>query len=125
MADSSQLRKLVAYNQWAYDKILTAIDGMTAEELARPGDAYFGPIGGNLHHALWATRDRSAHTPTPCGGRRESGSPVGEARCRQAATIRSRARGARPTPRPTPTSARPWSRSPLQAPIALYRTQTR
>jgi len=56
MADSNQLRKLVAYNQWANDKILTAIDGMMAEELARPVDAYFGTIAGNLHHVLWATR---------------------------------------------------------------------
>jgi hypothetical protein len=29
---------------------------MTAEELARPADAYFGTIAGNLHHVLWATR---------------------------------------------------------------------
>jgi uncharacterized damage-inducible protein DinB len=56
MADSSQLRKLVAYNQWANDKILTSIDGMTAQELARPVDAYFGTIAGNLHHVVWATR---------------------------------------------------------------------
>src|SRR5262245_66660522 len=56
MADSNQLRKLVAYNQWANDKILAAIDGMMAEELARPVDAYFGTIAGNLHHVLWATR---------------------------------------------------------------------
>ena len=33
MADSNQLRKLVAYNQWADERILAAIDGMTAEEL--------------------------------------------------------------------------------------------
>src|SRR5262249_44083252 len=54
MADSTQLRRLVAYNQWANEKILRAIDGMTAEDLARPVDAYFGTIGGNLHHVLWA-----------------------------------------------------------------------
>ena len=56
MADSNQLRNLVAYNQWANDKILAAIDGMMAEELAKPVDAYFGTIAGNLHHVLWATR---------------------------------------------------------------------
>jgi len=39
MADSNQLRKLVAYNEWANNKILAAIDGMTTEELARPVDA--------------------------------------------------------------------------------------
>ena len=56
MADSNQLRKLVAYNEWANNKILTAIDGMTTQELATPVDAYFGTIAGNLHHLLWATR---------------------------------------------------------------------
>ena len=29
-----QLRQLVAYNQWANERILTAIDGMTAEAVA-------------------------------------------------------------------------------------------
>src|SRR5215510_5058832 len=56
MADSNQLRKLVAYNQWANDKILAAIDGMTAEDLAKPIGAYFDTIAANLHHVLWATR---------------------------------------------------------------------
>jgi uncharacterized damage-inducible protein DinB len=56
MADAAQLRKLVAYNQWANEKILTAIDGMTADELARPVDAYFGSIGKNLQHVLGAMR---------------------------------------------------------------------
>lgn len=56
MADAAQLRKLVAYNQWANEKILTAIDGMTAEELARPVDAYIGSLAKNLQHVLLATR---------------------------------------------------------------------
>jgi uncharacterized damage-inducible protein DinB len=56
VGDSAQLRRLVAYNQWANEKILTAIDGMTAEELARPVDAYIGNLARNLHHVRWATR---------------------------------------------------------------------
>ena len=56
MADTAQLRRLVAYNQWANEKILSAIDGMTAEELARPVDAYFGSLEKNLGHILLATR---------------------------------------------------------------------
>lgn len=56
MADAAQLRQLVAYNQWANEKILSAIDGMTAEELARPVDAYFGNLEKNLQHILLATR---------------------------------------------------------------------
>ena len=56
MADTAQLRRLVAYNQWANEKILNAIDGMTAEELARPVDAYFGSLEKNLAHILLATR---------------------------------------------------------------------
>ena len=56
MADAAQLRTLVAYNQWANEKILKAIDGMTADELARPVDAYFGSLTKNLQHVLLATR---------------------------------------------------------------------
>jgi uncharacterized damage-inducible protein DinB len=56
MADAAQLCRLVAYNQWANEKILKAIDGMTAEELARPVDAYFGSLDKNLAHILLATR---------------------------------------------------------------------
>jgi uncharacterized damage-inducible protein DinB len=56
MADAAQLRRLVAYNQWANEKILTAIDGMSAEELARPVDAYIGNLEKNLQHILLATR---------------------------------------------------------------------
>jgi len=56
MADAAQLRKLVAYNQWANEKIVKAIEGMTAEDLARPVDAYFGSLAKNLQHILGATR---------------------------------------------------------------------
>jgi uncharacterized damage-inducible protein DinB len=56
MADASHLRKLVAYNQWANEKILRAIDGLTAEELGRPVDAYIGSLAKNLQHVLLATR---------------------------------------------------------------------
>src|SRR5262249_30038014 len=56
MADATQLRTLVTYNQWANEKILKAIDGMTDEELARPVDAYFGSLAKNLRHILVATR---------------------------------------------------------------------
>lgn len=56
MADAAQLRRLVAYNQWANDKILRAIAGMTADELARPVDAYVGSLEKNLQHVLLATR---------------------------------------------------------------------
>jgi uncharacterized damage-inducible protein DinB len=56
VGDSAQLRRLVAYNQWANEKILTAIDGMSAEDLAKPVDAYIGNLAKNLHHVRWATR---------------------------------------------------------------------
>ncbi len=56
MADAAQLRRLVAYNQWANERILGAIDGMTVEELARPVDAYIGSLEKNLRHILLATR---------------------------------------------------------------------
>ena len=56
MADAAQLRVLVAYNQWANERILRAIDGMTAEELAKPVDAYVETIAKNLQHVLLAMR---------------------------------------------------------------------
>ena len=56
MADSRQLRRLVDYNQWADERILAAIDGLSAEELARPREAYFGTIGANLRHIVGAQR---------------------------------------------------------------------
>jgi uncharacterized damage-inducible protein DinB len=56
MADSRQLRRLVAYNQWADERILATIDGISAEELARPREAYFGTIAANLRHTLTAQR---------------------------------------------------------------------
>jgi uncharacterized damage-inducible protein DinB len=56
MADSRQLRRLVAYNQWADERILAAVDGVPAEELDRPREAYFGTIAANLRHIVMAQR---------------------------------------------------------------------
>lgn len=56
MADSGQLRRLVAYNQWADERILTALEGLSAEELSRPREAYFGTIAANVRHTLGAQR---------------------------------------------------------------------
>jgi uncharacterized damage-inducible protein DinB len=69
MADTAQLRKLVAYNQWANERILKAIDGMSADELARPVDSYFGSLEKNLQHVLvatriWLSRWKGAPSPT-------------------------------------------------------------
>ncbi|HEY7601405.1 MAG TPA: DinB family protein, partial [Methylomirabilota bacterium] len=56
MADSRQLRRLVAYNQWADERVLAATQGVSSEELARPREAYFGTIAANLRHTLMAQR---------------------------------------------------------------------
>jgi uncharacterized damage-inducible protein DinB len=56
MADSRQLGRLVDYNQWADERILAAVDGVSAEELARPREAYFGTIAANLRHIVGAQR---------------------------------------------------------------------
>ncbi len=56
MADSRQLRRLVAYNRWADERILAAVEGMPDEELARPREAYFGTLAANLRHTLLAQR---------------------------------------------------------------------
>jgi len=56
MADSTQLRRLVAYNQWADERMLAAIEGLAAEELAQPREAYFGSLAANLRHIVAAQR---------------------------------------------------------------------
>jgi uncharacterized damage-inducible protein DinB len=56
MADAAQLKRLVAYNEWANNKLLAAVDGMTPEALAAPVDAYFGTLARNLQHILVAQR---------------------------------------------------------------------
>jgi uncharacterized damage-inducible protein DinB len=56
MADAAQMRRLIAYNQWADERILAAVDGMSDDELARPREAYFGSLASNLRHVLGAQR---------------------------------------------------------------------
>jgi uncharacterized damage-inducible protein DinB len=68
MADSARLRKLVAYNQGANERMLTAVDGMTPAEPARPVDACFGTLARNLRHILvaqriWLARWKAAAPP--------------------------------------------------------------
>ena len=57
MADSKQLRRLVDYNQWADERVLSAIDGLGTDELERPREAYFQTIAANLRHTLIAQRN--------------------------------------------------------------------
>ena len=54
MTDVKQLRRLIAYNQWADEKILAAIDGMSGEELGTKLDAYVGSVANNLRHTVGA-----------------------------------------------------------------------
>jgi len=54
MTEPEQLRRLIAYNQWADERVLAAVEGMSVEELERPRDAYFGSIADNLWHVLSA-----------------------------------------------------------------------
>jgi uncharacterized damage-inducible protein DinB len=56
MAGAAAFRKLVAYNQWADERILKAIEGLTPDDLARPVDAYFGSLEKNIAHILRAQR---------------------------------------------------------------------
>src|SRR5262245_20181411 len=63
MADGAPLRRLIAYNQWADEKILAALDGISDAELNRPVEAYFGTLRKNLLHTLnvqirWLTRSK-------------------------------------------------------------------
>jgi uncharacterized damage-inducible protein DinB len=54
MDDAARFRQLIAYNQWADERILAALAGLSAEELDRPREAYFGSLSVNLWHTVWA-----------------------------------------------------------------------
>jgi uncharacterized damage-inducible protein DinB len=56
MMDPVQLRRLIAYNQWADERLLAAVDGLSAEELEQPRAAYFGNLANNLWHMLTVQR---------------------------------------------------------------------
>jgi uncharacterized damage-inducible protein DinB len=56
MTDARSLRRLIAYTQWADEKLLAAIDGLGADELERPREAYFGSLAANLWHVLIVQR---------------------------------------------------------------------
>jgi len=57
MADSRQLLRLIDYNQWADERILSAIDGLSPDDLTGPREAYFGTIAQNLRHTVAAQRN--------------------------------------------------------------------
>lgn len=54
--DPQQLRRLIAYNQWADERVLAAVERTRVEELECPRDAYFGSLADNLWHTLGAQR---------------------------------------------------------------------
>jgi uncharacterized damage-inducible protein DinB len=56
VADSRQLRRLVAYNQWADERILVVVDSISPEELTKAREAYFGTLAANLRHTLVSQR---------------------------------------------------------------------
>ena len=56
MVTPELLRRLIAYTRWADEKLLAAADGLGAEELDRPREAYFGSLADNLWHTLTAQR---------------------------------------------------------------------
>jgi uncharacterized damage-inducible protein DinB len=70
MTDPEQLRRLIAYNEWADRRLLAAVDGLGADELERPREAYFGNIASNLWHILnaqqrWLARWKGETVPAP------------------------------------------------------------
>jgi uncharacterized damage-inducible protein DinB len=50
------LRRLIAYNQWADEKLLAAVEGLSGDELERPREAYFANLASNLWHMLIVQR---------------------------------------------------------------------
>jgi uncharacterized damage-inducible protein DinB len=70
MADAEQMRRLIAYNQWADEKILAVVDGLSDDDLRRPREAYFGSLAANLRHTLiaqriWLARWKGEAPPSP------------------------------------------------------------
>ena len=68
MTDPDQVRRLIAYNQWADERVLAALEGMSTADVERPRDAYFGSIADNLWHVLnaqhrWLARWRGLPLP--------------------------------------------------------------
>jgi hypothetical protein len=86
MVDLAQLRRTIAYNQWADEKLLDAAAGLSTEELERPRDAYFGSV---------------VNTSGTCSSCNGSGWPDGRAPRSRRWTVRRSRPGARPTPRRT------------------------
>jgi uncharacterized damage-inducible protein DinB len=69
MVDARQLRRLIAYNQWANDRVLAAIEGLSPAELEQPREAYFGSLASNLWHLLivqrlWLARWKGGALPS-------------------------------------------------------------
>jgi uncharacterized damage-inducible protein DinB len=69
MMDAPQLRRLIAYNRWANERLLAAIDGLSPEEMERPREAYFGSLAENLWHLLivqrlWLARWKGDQLPS-------------------------------------------------------------
>jgi uncharacterized damage-inducible protein DinB len=70
MSDARQLRRLIDYNQWADERILAAVDGLSAGDLTGPREAYFGTLAQNLRHTVGAQRNWLARwkgVPPPSG----------------------------------------------------------
>ena len=68
MTDAPRFRRLIAYDAWADDRIIDAIEGLDEAELARPREAYFGSLARNLCHLVivqmrWLARWQG--TPLP------------------------------------------------------------
>jgi uncharacterized damage-inducible protein DinB len=60
----TQLRTLIAYNEWANGKVLAAFSGLSHEQLTRKSGASFESVRGNMVHVLsaqnsWLTRQGS------------------------------------------------------------------
>src|ERR1043166_1515849 len=75
MTDPEEARRLIAYNQWGNERVLAAVDGLGADELERPREAYFGSLAAGLWHVVgaqnrWLARWKG--TPLP-GAQRPAG----------------------------------------------------
>lgn len=71
MPNQEYVLTMARYNMWQNESLLTAADGLTADERMKDRGAFFGSIHKTLSHIFWGDMiwmHRFAETPPPDGG---------------------------------------------------------
>ena len=75
MIDRQFVERMAQYNRWQNGNLYGCADRLSEEDRKRERGAFFGSIHSTLNHLLWGDRTwmhRSAGTPKPAGGIKES-----------------------------------------------------